>query len=120
MPYITVNDKEIEVDAEGYLKNQDEWDEEVARTILKNLDGPELDAETVEILRFMRNYYKKFNAFPIFNAVCKRLDQPKECVQDKFLDPLLAWKAAGLPKPGTMYSESHDDAQKVYKIITAQ
>lgn len=120
MPYLNVKGKEIEVDDEGYLVNQDDWNEEVARAILKELDGPELDKETVEVLNFMRGYYQKFNAFPILNAVCKRLDQPKECVQEKFLDPLLAWKAAGLPRPGTVYTESHDDAHRVYKLISAQ
>ena len=120
MPYLNVKGKEIEVDEEGFLVNQDEWDEEIAGAVLKNANGPELDKETLEILRFMRSYYKKFSAFPILNAVCKRLDQPRECVQEKFLDPLLAWKAAGLPKPDTLYTESHDDAHRVYKVITAQ
>ncbi len=120
MPYLNIKGREIELDEEGYLVNEDEWDEEVAQTMLKDLEGIEMDKETLEILRFMRSYYKKFNAFPILNAVCKKLHQPKECVHEKFLDPLLAWKAAGLPRPGTMYTESHDDEHKVYKLITAQ
>jgi len=119
MPKLNIKNKEIEVDDEGFLVNQDEWNEDVALAILKNSNGPELDKETLEILRFMRSYYQKFNAFPVLRSVCKRLDQPRECVQEKFLDPLLAWKAAGLPKPGTFYSESHDDAHKVYKLISA-
>ncbi len=120
MPYLDVKGKEIEVDDDGFLVNEQDWDEDVAQAVLKNADGPELDKETLEILKFMRSYYKKFSAFPILNAVCKRLDQPRECVQDKFLDPILAWKAAGLPKPGSVYSESYDDAHRVYKLITAQ
>lgn len=119
MPKLNIKNKEIEVDEEGFLVNQDEWNEDVAHAILKDSNGPELDKETLEILRFMRGYYQKFNAFPVLRSVCKRLDQPRECVQEKFLDPLLAWKAAGLPKPGTFYSESHDDAHKVYKLISA-
>jgi len=120
MPNLNIKGKEIEVDEWGFLVNPEQWDEEVARAILKHLDGPELDNEAMEILQFMRNYYKKFSAFPILNAVCKRIDQPRECVQEKFLDPLLAWKAAGLPKPETIYTESHDDAHKVYRLISAQ
>lgn len=119
MPKLNIKNKEVEVDEEGFLINQDEWDEDVAQAILKNSNGPELDKETLEILKFMRNYYQKFNAFPVLRSVCKRLDQPRECMQEKFLDPLLAWKAAGLPRPGTFYSESHDDAHKVYNLISA-
>ncbi len=120
MPFLNVKDKQIEVDEKGFLVNQDDWNGDVAKALLKHHNGPEPDPETLEILRFIHNYYKKFSAFPIMKEVCKRVDQPKQCVQEHFLDPALAWKAAGLPKPDTMYTESHDDAHKIYKIITAQ
>ena len=55
----------------------------------------------MNILKFLREYYKKFNSFPIVRAVCKNVHQPKNCLSEQFLDPIQAWKIAGLPKPTT-------------------
>ncbi|MFW5906590.1 MAG: sulfur relay protein DsrC, partial [Desulfobia sp.] len=58
--------------------------------------GP-IDEEKMEIIRFMRSYYHKFNNFPILSYVCKNLDKPRECLNEEFVNPMLAWKLAGLP-----------------------
>jgi hypothetical protein len=47
----------------------------------------------------MREYYVKYNYFPILDSVCLHVHQPKKCVNKKFMHPLKAWKIAGLPKP---------------------
>ncbi|GAB6057464.1 TusE/DsrC/DsvC family sulfur relay protein [Desulfonatronum parangueonense] len=120
MPQIDFDGKTCEVDQDGFLLDPECWNEDVARAILKHHSGPELNEQTLSILQFMREHYKKFHAFPILHAVCKKLNQPKECVREEFLDPLLAWKAAGLPKPDNVFSEADDRNQEFYRLISMQ
>lgn len=99
MPVIEYGSMKINVDDEGYLVNFNDWNETVACALAEREGVEELTKERKEILRFIREYYKQFNYFPILNAVCKNVHQPKNCVTEQFLDPLTAWKLAGLPKP---------------------
>ncbi|MCL7489289.1 MAG: TusE/DsrC/DsvC family sulfur relay protein [Desulfobulbaceae bacterium] len=108
MGEITVAGKKIALDEDGFLINQDDWNHEVAREIAKQVDIAPLDEEQLEIIEFMRNYYKKFNAFPILNYVCKHVDQPKQCVNNEFINPMKAWKIAGLPKLSGVHFVSVD------------
>lgn len=98
MQKMEVQGRTIELDDEGFLINSDDWDHEVARAIADNLGMTELDQEQLEIIEFMRKYYQKFKAFPILNYVCKHVEQPRECLNREFVNPMNAWKIAGLPK----------------------
>lgn len=89
----------IEIDDEGYLKNTDDWNEKVSCALAENEGVEELTNDRIEIIKFMRDYYSKFNIFPILGAVCRNVHQPKGCVREGFIEPLKAWKIAGLPKP---------------------
>jgi len=94
----------VAVDEEGYLVHFEDWDEKVACALAERegiLDRCPLTAERMSILRFLRDYYKKFNSFPIVQAVCKNVHQPQDCLNEQFIDPVQAWKIAGLPKPTT-------------------
>jgi tRNA 2-thiouridine synthesizing protein E len=53
----------------------------------------------MEILSFLRDYYRRFNYFPILDAVCLNVRQPNRCVKEEFMHTLKALKIAGLPKP---------------------
>jgi TusE/DsrC/DsvC family sulfur relay protein len=88
------------VDDEGYLVDMSSWDEDVAKAIASNEGIDSLTDEMMDVIRFMRSYYQSYNSFPILNTVCKNVHQPKECVNEEFIDPLKAWKIAGLPDPG--------------------
>lgn len=98
METIQVGNKNIELDDEGFLVNSEEWNEDVARKLAEREGVAPLDDHKLEIIRFMREYYNKFHFFPILNYVCKNLDQPRECLNEEFVNPMLAWKLAGLPK----------------------
>ena len=98
MREITAAGKAVILDDEGFLIDQEQWNHDVAREIAKQLDIPNLDEEQISIIEFLRDYYRKFNAFPILNYVCKHIEQPRQCPNDKFVDPMKAWKIAGLPK----------------------
>lgn len=92
----------IELSDEGYLSNGQDWNDEIA-CIIAQREGVSgkcpMTQEALDILKYMREYYERFNSFPVVLAVCRRIDQPRGCVCDQFPDPLVAWKAAGLPKP---------------------
>lgn len=101
MPVIEIEGKKIELDEEGYLINPEDWDEKVACALAdreKVSNTCPLTKEKLEVFTFIREYYKKFNSFPLARAVCTNVHN-KECTMEKFPDASIAWKIAGLPKP---------------------
>ncbi len=99
MTVIEYEDNKVELDDMGYLVNFEEWDRNVACSLAEREGIDELTGEKLDILEFIREYYKKYNFFPIMNAICKNVHQEKNCVSEQFLSPLRAWKMAGLPNP---------------------
>ena len=90
--------KKVQVDVDGFLIDTEDWDEDIARALAEREGVEDFTDEKMEIVKFMRTYYKKFNAFSILNYVCKNIHQPRECVSEEFINPEKAWKIAGLPK----------------------
>lgn len=89
----------VDVDEDGYLENIDDWNDVVASALSEQEGMGPVTFDQLDILMFMRQYYQKHGFFPIVNAVCKNVHQPDECVSEEFMDPVTAWKIAGLPKP---------------------
>jgi len=100
MPVIIHNELRITVDDDGFLVNLEDWSETIARILAAQEGIEELSEDKLDILRFMREYYRKYNFFPIVRFVCKNVHQPGNCVVEQFIDPVKAWKIAGLPNPG--------------------
>jgi len=94
-----LNQKKIAVDNDGYLINFNDWDEDTAQVLAERTKLGELTPKSLAILQFIRDHYKKFSFFPIVAAICKNAHEPKDCVTEKFINPLIAWKVAGLPHP---------------------
>jgi TusE/DsrC/DsvC family sulfur relay protein len=102
MPTIEVEGKKIEVDEEGYLVHYGDWNEKVACVLAeRELVGRTcpMTKEKLAIIKFMRGYYKEFEAFPVPRGVCVNIHQQKDCTYEEFPDPSIAWKIAGLPQP---------------------
>jgi TusE/DsrC/DsvC family sulfur relay protein len=91
--------RKITVDNDGYVVNYNEWDEDVARGLATRWGINELTAEDIAMLKFIRDHYKKYNFFPIVSSICKNVHEPRNCIAEKFMNPLIAWKVAGLPHP---------------------
>jgi len=89
----------VKLDNEGYLINGEDWNETVAHALAEREGLSTLTPEMLHILTFMREYYEKYNGFPVLGAVCKNVHQPGTCVYEQFADPIKAWKIAGLRKP---------------------
>jgi TusE/DsrC/DsvC family sulfur relay protein len=107
MPTIEYQGKKIRVNDEGYLENFEDWDETVACALAEKEEVSKscpLTKEQIEILKFIREYYKKFNSVPIVRAVCTNVHQPRQCEYLQFFDPVTACKIAGVPKLETGYN----------------
>ncbi len=99
MPQLVCGNERVEVDENGYLANAEEWNENVAQALADQEGVGELKPEQLDVLKFMRSYYQNYRSFPILGSVCRNVHQPSECVNEEFIDPLKAWKIAGLPEP---------------------
>ncbi len=105
MPVIEHDGIKVEVDEDGFLVDFDAWNEKVACAIAsKEGVGNQcpLPEQQIDILKFIRAYYKKYQAMPIVRAVCTNVHQPKNCEYVQFHDPVTASKVAGLPKLATV------------------
>ncbi len=92
-------EKSVALDENGYLKNINEWNEKVAQLIALKEGIGVLTKDQLDMVKFINEYYKNYNYFPVLSYICKNINQPKNCVAEKLIDPLVAWKIAGLPKP---------------------
>jgi tRNA 2-thiouridine synthesizing protein E len=104
MPFFKFGADQVEVDEEGYLVRFEDWNEKVACALAEQegiWDRCPLTRERMHILFFLRDYYKKFHSFPMVRAVCRNVHQRENCEYELFIDPIKAWKIAGLPKPTT-------------------
>ncbi|WP_306549156.1 TusE/DsrC/DsvC family sulfur relay protein [Desulfobulbus sp.] len=108
MSTLEYNGKKILVDENGYLANQDDWNEDVACALAAQEGFNSLSTEQMDIIKFMREYFLKYKVFPILNNVCRIAHQPKECVNEQFINPEKAWKIAGLPKQDGVHFISLD------------
>lgn len=63
MPTIEYSGLKINLDDEGHLVNGDDWNEKVACALAEREGIEELTKERMEILSFLRDYYRRFNYF---------------------------------------------------------
>jgi TusE/DsrC/DsvC family sulfur relay protein len=88
------------LDDEGFLKDMEDWSDDVASALALREGIERLSEDQLTILRSLREYYRKHRFFPIVRAICRSVNQPRTCFTDWFTDPVTAWKIAGLPNPG--------------------
>ena len=101
MPSLKYEGGSVELDKNGYLASINAWNEAVAAAIAKREGISKLTEDRLEVIKFLRNYYIKFHSFPLLKMVCTNLHKPKTCASRPFkMDPMKAWKVAGLPNPG--------------------
>ncbi|MCZ4058779.1 sulfurtransferase TusE [Pantoea sp. LMR881] len=101
------NGNEIAVDAEGYLKDRNDWSEALAAQIAGQ-EGIEMSEAHWEVVHFVRAFYLEFNTSPAVRMLVKAMAQKygEEKGNSRYLFRLFpegpakqATKIAGLPKP---------------------
>jgi tRNA 2-thiouridine synthesizing protein E len=107
MASIEVDGKSYEIDDDGYLVDWQQWNENIATHMAKE-EGIELSEEHWEIIRFLRDYFQKYQIAPMIKILTKEIGKTmgKEKGNTKYLYQLYpagpakqACKYAGLPKP---------------------
>jgi tRNA 2-thiouridine synthesizing protein E len=93
------------LDAEGYLVEPKEWNDEVARELARRIDI-ELNEDHWDILRFMRDYYEEHQVAADARHVIKHLEQRLPGEGRNYLFDLFpygyvaqACKVAGMKRP---------------------
>jgi len=107
MPFIELGGQQFEVDEDGFLVDWQVWKEEMA-PVMAAQDGVELGPEHWEIIKFLREYFIKFQIAPMIKILVKELGKAfgPEKGNTKYLYELFpggpakqACRYAGLPKP---------------------
>lgn len=96
------------LNSQGYLKNFDDWNEQIAEKLAK-LEGIILESIHWEIIRFVRMFYKEYQEFPkvrtLVNIIAIKYGSEKG--NSRYLINLFPKKSvtqqiakiSGLPKP---------------------
>ena len=99
----------MECDEEGYLTDPNLWNETIARQIAEEEGISQLNDEQFEIIKALRTHYLTHSSFPILASICRKVgSRTRDCVYRAFINPMKAWKIAGLPKPPNVFFNTFD------------
>ena len=101
MTTLTIADTVLEVDAEGFLQQPDQWTREMAEQIASENGIAELTERHWLVIHFMRSTYLETGSAPSIRTLGKASGVPiKELYQLFPKGPAkLAAKIGGIPKP---------------------
>jgi tRNA 2-thiouridine synthesizing protein E len=101
MSTVTIANRDVEVDAEGYLQNPEQWDRELAAEIAQDVGIDELTDRHWTVIEFMRSRYLEYGAAPTIRSLGKESGVPiKELYKLFPKGPAkLAARIGGIPKP---------------------
>jgi len=101
MATLNLGGKELEVCKDGFLQNPNEWNDEVALALAISEGVDDLTDEHWKVIRYMREYFKKFSIAPLVRKMCKETncDLPRMYVLFPGGPASGLCKIAGLPGP---------------------
>ncbi len=93
--------KPVDVDAEGFLTDPEQWTEEIAEQIAREAGIPELTDRHWLVVRFMRERYLETGTAPTIRSLGKESGVPVKELYALFPKgpAKLAAKIGGIPKP---------------------
>jgi tRNA 2-thiouridine synthesizing protein E len=91
----------VDVDAEGFLTDPSQWNDEIAREIAAENGVPELTDRHWLVVRFMRDRYLATGTAPSIRSLGKESGVPIKELYELFPKgpAKLAAKIGGIPKP---------------------
>ena len=97
----TIAGKTVQVDAEGFLVNPEDWNEEMAPELAKEFEINELTDAHWKVINFMRNDFKEKGQIPSIRRMKNAGGIPTKDLYDMFPDgpAKKAAKISGLSKP---------------------
>ena len=101
MTLTLIADRTVDVDAEGFLTDPQQWDEKLAEQLARDAGISELTERHWLVVRFMRERYLQTGNAPSIRSLGKESGVPvKELYQLFPKGPAkLAAKIGGIPKP---------------------
>lgn len=99
--YLTVGDKKIEIDEDGFIQQPELWDESVALELAKTEGVTALTPEHWNVINYLRKYFQDFGVAPMIRKLCKDTGCPLKRMYELFPSGPAkgACKVAGLAKP---------------------
>jgi TusE/DsrC/DsvC family sulfur relay protein len=101
MTMTLIGDAPIDVDAEGFMTNPDQWNDTIAEAIARENGIPELTDRHWLVVRFMRERYLSTGSAPSIRALGKESGVPVKELYALFPKgpAKLAARIGGIPKP---------------------
>jgi tRNA 2-thiouridine synthesizing protein E len=96
-----IGDAPVDVDAEGFMTNPDQWNDTIAVAIARENGIPELTDRHWLVVRFMRERYLSTGSAPSIRALGKESGVPVKELYALFPKgpAKLAARIGGIPKP---------------------
>jgi tRNA 2-thiouridine synthesizing protein E len=96
-----IADTSVDVDAEGFLTDADQWNEQIAEQIARENGIPELSERHWLVVKFMRERYLTTGNAPSIRSLGKESGVPVKELYELFPKgpAKLAAKIGGIPKP---------------------
>lgn len=101
MDKVTIGEKLLEVDEDGFIQEPEKWDPEVA-LVLARIEGvEELTERHWKLVHYLRDHYQSFGVAPMIRKLCRETGFKLNEIYELFpTGPAKgACKVAGLPKP---------------------
>ena len=101
MTMTLIADAPVDVDAEGFLTNPAQWNEQIAAAIAAQNGIPDLTERHWLVVRFMRDLYLQAGTAPSIRSLGKESGVPIKELYELFAKgpAKLAAKIGGIPKP---------------------
>ena len=101
MATMELGGKQLEVDEDGFIADPAQWDEGVANSLAVTEGVNALTDTHWKLVKYLREYYLKYNIAPMIRKVCKDTGLPLKQIYELFPSGPAkgACKVAGLPKP---------------------
>jgi tRNA 2-thiouridine synthesizing protein E len=101
MSAIKIGNREIEVDDDGFIKDPNSWDRDIAAALAATEGVAELGDDHWKVVNYIREYYLNFQIAPMIRKLCKETGFTLKYIYELFPSGPAkgACKTAGLPKP---------------------
>ncbi|MDH4104011.1 MAG: TusE/DsrC/DsvC family sulfur relay protein [Thermoleophilia bacterium] len=101
MTALLIAETSVDVDAEGFLTNPDQWNEQIAEEIARESGVPALTDRHWLVIRYMRDRYLATGTAPSIRSLGKESGVPIKELYALFPKgpAKLAAKIGGIPKP---------------------
>ena len=101
MPTFEVDNRQYDVDEDGFLQEPTIWNQDVARDFALSEGVTELTENHWKVINYLRNYYLQFGIAPMIRKLCKETGFKLNEIYQMFPSGPAkgACKLAGLPKP---------------------